>query len=334
MLTSITIENFKAIRDPVTFELKPITLLFRPNSAGKSSILHALHYAREDFERHNLDAEQTLVGGKFIDLGGFRTLVHGHDVSRSVVLTFGLRLNPFIGFVRLIEVFDQISELVVGPVEEFYTSYSKVNVTVEIAHSAFHQRVYVRRYAVELDERLFAEIRHDPDQNVTALTKLDVSHPVLLRPRHFATTTATEEELTAIADLSGDLDRSVLETCLEEVRPLLPFTGDGSLPLEFQEDALPNFGGVLRFVSERSVSDDPAESLTTIHRQGLLEELAIGLTQMICDPGKHLRNLFMDICYLGPLRGNPAAQLCSRPLSRPRPLGQRVRGLGPDLHGL
>ena len=24
--------------------------------------------------------DQTVVGGKFIDLGGFRTLVHGHDL--------------------------------------------------------------------------------------------------------------------------------------------------------------------------------------------------------------------------------------------------------------
>ena len=66
MITSIAIENFKAIRDRVTFDLKPITLLFGPNSAGKSSILHALHYAREVFERHNLDADRTVAGGKTI----------------------------------------------------------------------------------------------------------------------------------------------------------------------------------------------------------------------------------------------------------------------------
>ncbi|MGV2336848.1 MAG UNVERIFIED_CONTAM: AAA family ATPase [Planctomycetaceae bacterium] len=61
MITSITIENFKGIRDRVKLEFPPITLLFGANSAGKSTILHALHYAREVFERHNLDVDQTIA---------------------------------------------------------------------------------------------------------------------------------------------------------------------------------------------------------------------------------------------------------------------------------
>ena len=51
MITAITIENFKGISEPVRLELRPITLLFGQNSAGKSSLLHALIYAREIFER-------------------------------------------------------------------------------------------------------------------------------------------------------------------------------------------------------------------------------------------------------------------------------------------
>lgn len=76
MITGISIENFKGIRDRVTLDLRPITLLFGANSAGKSTILHALHYAREIFERHNLNADQTIAGGKYIDLGGFARMRH------------------------------------------------------------------------------------------------------------------------------------------------------------------------------------------------------------------------------------------------------------------
>lgn len=79
MITSISIENFKGIRDRVQLDFRPITLLFGANSAGKSTVLHALHYAREVFDRHNLDADQTIAGGKYIDLGGFRRLVHRGD---------------------------------------------------------------------------------------------------------------------------------------------------------------------------------------------------------------------------------------------------------------
>ena len=40
-----------------------ITLLFGPNSVGKSTILQALHYLREILERSNLDPDVTIAGG-------------------------------------------------------------------------------------------------------------------------------------------------------------------------------------------------------------------------------------------------------------------------------
>ncbi len=84
MITAITIENFKGISEPVRLELRPITLLFGQNSAGKSSLLHALIYAREVFDRQNLDADRTLSAGDSLDLGGFLSFVHDHDPSREI----------------------------------------------------------------------------------------------------------------------------------------------------------------------------------------------------------------------------------------------------------
>ena len=47
-ITSITIENFKGIGDKaVTIPIRPITLLFGKNSAGKSTVLQAMRYLRE-----------------------------------------------------------------------------------------------------------------------------------------------------------------------------------------------------------------------------------------------------------------------------------------------
>ena len=72
-IIAITIENFKAIKEPVRIELNR-SRLFGPNSAGKSTIVHALHYAREIFERQNLNPDRTLLGMN-IDLGGFETSI-------------------------------------------------------------------------------------------------------------------------------------------------------------------------------------------------------------------------------------------------------------------
>src|ERR1700677_4644578 len=84
-LSRIEIENFKGIGTAQVIDLKPITLLFGPNSAGKSTILQSLHYLREILERQNVDPDQTIAGG-LIDLGGFETLVHGHDLSRTITI--------------------------------------------------------------------------------------------------------------------------------------------------------------------------------------------------------------------------------------------------------
>ncbi len=92
-ITAITIENFKGIREPVRVELKPITLLFGPNSAGKSTIIQALHYAREIFERQNTNPDRTILGGDTIDLGGFESLVHRHDKTLPITLRFDLDLS-------------------------------------------------------------------------------------------------------------------------------------------------------------------------------------------------------------------------------------------------
>lgn len=81
-LSRIEIENFKGIGARQVIELKPITLLFGPNSAGKSTVLQALQYAREVLERGNLDPDTTL--SDVSDLGGFRSLVHGQNLDTPI----------------------------------------------------------------------------------------------------------------------------------------------------------------------------------------------------------------------------------------------------------
>ena len=51
MLKRISIENYKAFKEPATFELRPITVLLGKNSSGKSSIcklLSVLSYMLSD----------------------------------------------------------------------------------------------------------------------------------------------------------------------------------------------------------------------------------------------------------------------------------------------
>jgi len=84
MLTALGLGNFKAFGPTQRVPLKPVTLVFGPNSAGKSSLIHSLALAHEARRSGNLDAFRTDVGGTSIDLGGFRQYVFRRDPSLRV----------------------------------------------------------------------------------------------------------------------------------------------------------------------------------------------------------------------------------------------------------
>lgn len=92
-IKSLSLKNFKGFSDEVHIELRPITLLFGANSAGKSSVLHALQYVREILERNNSNADRTLQGGDAVDLGGFLNLINGHDLERRIEIEIELALG-------------------------------------------------------------------------------------------------------------------------------------------------------------------------------------------------------------------------------------------------
>jgi len=94
MISSFTVSNFKAFGPAQTIPIKPITLIFGPNSAGKSSILHSLLFAHESLRTGSLDIRQTELGGQSVDLGGFQQLTHKNDPERSVVFSFRLPSLP------------------------------------------------------------------------------------------------------------------------------------------------------------------------------------------------------------------------------------------------
>ena len=71
----LKLRNFKSIgSEAQVIELAPITLLFGPNSAGKSTVLQSLIYLREVLISGNYDPDKTTLGGEWLDLGGFRNL--------------------------------------------------------------------------------------------------------------------------------------------------------------------------------------------------------------------------------------------------------------------
>lgn len=91
MVSGIRIGNFKAFGGSQGIPVCPITVVFGPNSSGKSSIIQSLLLARHIADTGDADVHQTTLGGGTVDLGGFAHYVHGHQVANEVELTFEFR---------------------------------------------------------------------------------------------------------------------------------------------------------------------------------------------------------------------------------------------------
>ena len=91
MLTRFGVSGFKAISEEVSIEIRPITLLFGPNSAGKSSILQSMLVLHEILQNGAPDVHRTAVGGATLDVGGLHQFIHRGDTEEKVAWSLSLR---------------------------------------------------------------------------------------------------------------------------------------------------------------------------------------------------------------------------------------------------
>ena len=92
-ISEVTVENFKAFgKRRQHMRLKPLTLVYGPNSSGKSSLLQAITLAHEAMTNSTgtINTHKTRLAGEAIDLGGFRQYVHRREMTRDVNLGFRL----------------------------------------------------------------------------------------------------------------------------------------------------------------------------------------------------------------------------------------------------
>lgn len=73
--------------EPTRVDLAPLTLVFGPNSAGKSSLLSVLPILQQTAHRPEILA----LSGHLVDGGTFRMAVHQHDESLPMTLGLGWR---------------------------------------------------------------------------------------------------------------------------------------------------------------------------------------------------------------------------------------------------
>ena len=83
MLSELRLKNFKAFGDKEQkAPMSKITLIYGPNSGGKSSIIQALLMLKQSLDREwSNDRRSLMPRGEYVDLGSFSALLHKHATA-------------------------------------------------------------------------------------------------------------------------------------------------------------------------------------------------------------------------------------------------------------
>ena len=333
-LTSLTLRNFKAIgnsQQQIIF--RPITLLLGPNSAGKSTIVQALHYLSEVLTSDNCNPGTTQLGGK-LDLGGFLNLVHLHDPDTTIELALGLDLNNSIlpsysndedEHLRLGEILDTEKLLDLSSIET-------IEVRLGVSWSRQHDKAYVSFYSVSIEGEHFATINAKADQKQSELSLINCQHKIFNQPINI-----DEKAMTIGEAFQALVDEFTIQPNIDNDFPVsLPLqlrTSRGALPVFNQDLFLEPSNGILenddidpnRKIIDAEWQQAEALQLKQIEAAQRLFILNRYLSRIIVGAGEMVRDCLQQFLYLGPLREIPGRNF--RPERSPG-LGRWASGLG------
>ena len=179
--TSLTLKNFKSIGNiDQHINLAPITLLFGPNSAGKSTVLQALIYLKEVLHNRNLNPDKTELGGEWLDLGGFQNLIHMRNLEEAMEITLGFDLNESSVPIKLTDHERAILDVAgIEQPENFLDSIKTAKIVIRIRWSSVLIAPFVECFESYVDGSLFSRIICSSDRKQIYLDHLSFGHPIL-----------------------------------------------------------------------------------------------------------------------------------------------------------
>lgn len=306
ILTALKVGNFKAFADTQTIPLKPITLIFGPNSAGKSSIIHNLALAHEALRSGRLDVFRTDIGGTAIDLGGFRQYVHKTQRGRRV--EWGAEIDTAYLTGRIAERLASVKRVSLSLLIGLEGEVDSDSLLAELDGSepspiyagkeqeGAEARVVVMAYELAADGTLLAKMSRRRDGTLR-LDQLNREHLVFKRVLEAIVLSNTTTERVTDADLHAlraEVDRLVPEIQAKAER----FLPEILLPIGGKESLAET---LLRPVSRGARAVDLAETVGLFFPRAVAE-LVNGVNDLV-------RGELSALTYLGPLRSFPPRHL-------------------------
>lgn len=300
MLTSLHLESFKGISDRQRVDLAPLTLLFGPNSAGKSTILQALLYLHELVAHGTADVDRTELGGPGLELGGFARLVHRHELHRSIVLRAEL------GTPGRLERFGRDLERFPFPDLDDEIESAWLELTVRMRQTPVYQGPIVERAVIGVggsDEPLvWIETGASLREGEPLYARINLAHPVLAQAGGEVADTwgsiAIPEPVLREATRAPDPDEP--HRASTSLGALSDRANAHLLPVfalsRTRPSALPPIDGPLRVIP---FGDEDGDTAAIAHEvRTFLEMVVLGTTAQLA---AELRSML----YVGPIRTPP-----------------------------
>lgn len=321
MLTGLRIQNFKGIKGPIEIPIKPVTLLYGVNSAGKSSVLHSMHFMRGVLENYDLDPTGSPYAADDIDLGGFLNLLHKHTVGRRMVLGYSLNLSsidlPEYGATSSISISDKLKEAYVefGFSADDQDHSPKLDYYLVSLNGADAALVMPDAVQVAAGKKRLAyiNVRHPLLESAAKSDADDTAAPVEdLELRKLIPRTEDDDDLDAeLAGASLEEIESRREERKRELKDEYEFHGKHrdllKYPVTGFRNGLPSWGKVVSSSVFDALTDDEFED--DAEKIDLLEFTPGVLTELIVGPLEVLRDLLVDSRAVGPLRAIPERRL-------------------------
>lgn len=293
-ITEIALTNFRSFQATQVIPLAPVTLMFGPNSVGKSSVLQALFYLQQILAKGHCDPQRIdVLGEKHI--GGFASLVNGGDLNKRIVIKLQVAKNDSIG-ASYNQLYELINEDFGLTVDSPTADAARFAVELHIAWSKSAETAYVACYKLWLDETLIAELTSDAGMKQPVLAWLNYQHPALL----------ADLDMDEAPEREAEGFVSVLHELLNAQRPTQQVSRRDSwhlpeMTFAHAELGFKGFAGALPLLGKRLESTfdhDDARITTRLHEI---------LSDVLVAPLDNLLTLLNQSLCIGPLRMVPDA---------------------------
>lgn len=286
MIKKIDITNFKGVKDTVSINLKPITLLFGPNSVGKSTILHALFLFREILQTRECDVARFSFGEDSIDIGGFKNYVYNHsfeELETTIMVEFELPDDGLIEYSHYDEWDDPQLNFYFEKYQEIGSLFPNLALEIKIGWIKDELKPGVKSLSVYSGEEILTQIRYHSLTNYAFY--INVNNSLLLD--------SFPEEMPQI---SSSLDLEIPDNGVVLKGVVNPFV---KIP-----NGIPEWGEAIHRLD--FFNDESIESNKDI--QFILNSLS----DMTVSTGELLLDELNKMVYIGPLRKLPDRNFIAR----------------------